>query len=94
MATTSSWKKRIEKGIPRKHYRDRRRWYDGHDTYKRRHWVLVRKKGVRFVAFPGVRRQSSSHSYTGDSCDDIGGDDDDEDETLFDTFTTPSQTFK
>lgn len=79
MATTSSWKKRVEEGVPQQNRRDRR-WYDKRDAYKRRQWFLLRKKGVRFGAFSGVRRQSIAHSC-GDGT--TGNEDDDEDDGCY-----------
>lgn len=77
MGTTSSWKKRVEKGVL---HQDRRndRWYDEHDVYKRHHWILKRKNGVRLGAFSGVQRQSSVHSSCGDET--VSDEDEEEDD--------------
>lgn len=76
---SSSWKRRVEEGVPQQNRHDRR-WYDRRDAYKRRHWFLLRKNGVRFGAFSGVRRQSLAHSSYGD--DTADNEDDEEDDGL------------
>lgn len=79
--SSSSWKRRVEEGVPQQNRRDRR-WYDRRDAYKRRHWFLLRKNGVRFGAFSGVRRQSLAHSSCGDDTADNEDDEDDKEDDL------------
>jgi hypothetical protein len=89
-SNSSSWKKRVEKGIPNRHRREHH-WHDGRDSYKRRHWHLMRKSGVRFVAFPGVGRQSSRSRSAGLVDGDLAdSEDDDEDGWILADIPRPS----
>jgi hypothetical protein len=72
---------RVEEDVPQKNRRDHR-WYDERDAYKRRHWVLRRKNGVRFGALSGVRGQSLANF----SCsDETASDEDDEEDDILPT---------
>lgn len=84
MEATSSWRRRVEKGVHGRHHRDRYR-RDDRDSHKRRRRYRGTKKGVRLVAFSGVGKgvvaRGRGHRCMGlseDECCD-GEDDDEED---------------
>jgi hypothetical protein len=86
MAQSSSWKKRVEKGIPHRHHRHHRQQEnDEHDdNYQRRRRNKNMGRGVRwFLAFSGVgkRRCGSQSGHSADHSSDTAADDEvDEDE--------------
>lgn len=87
LPNSSSWRKRAEKGVPKKHRRDHHR-HDDRDSYKRqgrrRHRGI--KKGVWLISFSGVGRGSGIRARRCRRCAGLpedeasGGEDDDEDD--------------
>lgn len=80
---SSSWKKKLEKGVLHGPHRDHH-WYDGRELYRRRRWDLARKCGVRFVKSSGVGRRRSRRDQSVEL-----GDEDDEDEPLAHRLASP-----